>query len=79
MQYIGSHANPRGDGMEWLAEVPMTLVFLALVLPALILGFAGWWSARAASFAAGFAAAAAALDFVLWTELLREFARKTAH
>ncbi len=77
MQYIGSHANPRGDGMEWLAEVPMTLVLLALVLPALIVGFAGWWSARAAKLAAGFAAAA--LDFVLWTELLREFTQKTAH
>jgi hypothetical protein len=77
--YIGSHANPMGDGMEWLAEVPITIIFLALVAPALVLGVFGWWSARAAKIAAGLALLAFVSDLVVWAELTREFAHKAAH
>jgi hypothetical protein len=40
-QYIAARTNPLGDGMEWLAIVPMTAVFVMLTLPALILGIRG--------------------------------------
>ncbi len=56
--YIAGRANPRGDGMEWLAAVPMTFIFLALVMPALILGALGFRYALATKLAAGFAAPA---------------------
>jgi hypothetical protein len=77
--FIGRHANPRGDGMEWLAEVPMTLIFLCGVVPALILGIAGRRFRWAAIAAALFVAGAAIADVVIWTEILGEFAHKTAH
>ena len=60
--YIGRHANPRGDGMEWLAEVPMTLIFLCGVVPALILGIVGLVVQAGAIAAALFAAGAAVAD-----------------
>jgi hypothetical protein len=68
-----------GDGLEWMAEVPMTIVFVTLVLPALILGILGCWFALATKLAAGFAAAALIANAVLWTQILGEFAHKTAH
>ncbi len=75
-QYIAAHANPRGDGMEWLAAIPFTGVFLVLALPALIAGVIGWWSLRVAKIAAGLAALAAAADIVVRTEIVREFSGK---
>ena len=77
--YIDSHANPRGDGLEWMAEVPMTLIVLCGVLPALILGIVGWWFRWVTIVAALFAAGAAIADVAIWTEILGEFAHKTAH
>ncbi len=76
--YIASHANPRGDGMEWLAAVPMTIIFLAGTVPALILGVVGRWFAWATIAAAVFAVIAAAADVIVWTEILGEFAHRTA-
>ena len=38
--YIDVRTNLRGDGMEWLAEVPMTMIFLFGVVPALVIGVA---------------------------------------
>ncbi len=77
--YIHSHANPMGDGMEWLAIFPMSIIFLALVLPALILGVIGWWFPLATQIAAGLAVLAAGANFIVWTQILGEFAHKTAH
>jgi len=77
--YIDGHANPLGDGMEWLAVVPMTIIFLALVVPALILAVVGRRFALATKLAAGLAVIAAAADVVVWTQILGEFAHKTAH
>ena len=36
--YIISHADPKGDGMEIVAIGPMSFIFFALVLPALMIG-----------------------------------------
>ncbi len=75
-RYIAIHANPRGDGMEWLAAVPVTGVFLVLVLPALIAAVIGCWLQRAAQIAAVLAALAAVLDTVVWVQIAAEFAGK---
>jgi hypothetical protein len=77
--YINRHANPMGDGMEWLAAVPMTIIFLALVLPTLILGVIGWWYALAAQIAAGLAALAALADVIVWTQIHGELTHRTVH
>jgi hypothetical protein len=67
---IGEHANPKGDGMEWMAAFPMTLVFMLLTLPALIIGLFG----RALIFGALVAAASAFVNVWVWREILAEFA-----
>ncbi|MEP7031323.1 MAG: hypothetical protein ABI830_10360 [Pseudolabrys sp.] len=75
--YINAHANPRGDGMEWLAIVPMTIIFSALVVPALILGGAGGRFALAAKIGAGFVVVGLGANIVVWLQILGEFAHKT--
>lgn len=76
--YIAGRANPRGDGMEWLAAVPMTIIFLALVMPTLILGALGFRYALATKLAAGFAAVAFIANAIVWTQILGEFAHNAA-
>ncbi len=58
--------------------MPLTIIVFVLAFPALIIGFAGWWSKRATRIAAGLAAFAVALDFVFWTKIVREVAHKSA-
>ena len=70
--YISRHANPLGDGPEWAAMAPLTIVALCLAFPALVLSPFG----RAAWIAAGLAIAAALADIVIWTQVLGEFAAK---
>jgi hypothetical protein len=66
--YIGSHANPKGDGMERLAVIPIGFIFVLLVLPALVLcGFGGRY-ALASKLAAGFAIAGLIANAVAWTQ-----------
>lgn len=67
---IGEQANPKGDGMEWIAAFPMTLIFLLLTLPALIIGLFG----RALIFGALVAVASAFVNLWIWQEILAEFA-----
>jgi hypothetical protein len=67
---IGEQANPKGDGMEWMAAFPMTLIFMLLTLPALIIGLFG----RALIFGALVAAASAFVNVWIWREILAEFA-----
>ena len=31
--YIDHHTNLMGDGLEWMAEVPMTIIFVTPALP----------------------------------------------
>jgi hypothetical protein len=66
---IGEQANPKGDGMEWMAAFPMTLIFMLLTLPALIIGLFG----RALIFGALVAAASAFVNVWVWREILAEF------
>jgi len=66
LNYVSRHANPRGDGTEWMAEVPLTIVFLGGVLPAVFLCIFGWWSPRATKIGTVFAATSGALDLVFW-------------
>jgi glucan phosphoethanolaminetransferase (alkaline phosphatase superfamily) len=75
--YIDHRTNPMGDGLEWMAEVPMTMIFLFGTLPALILGLVGFRFRWAAIAAALFAAGAAITDAVIWMQILGEFAHKT--
>jgi hypothetical protein len=72
--YISRHANPLGDGLEWAAMVPLTIVTLCLAFPALV--FSPF--ARAAWIAAGMALAGALADAVIWMQVLGEFASKAA-
>lgn len=76
--YIDRHANPLGDGLEWMGEVPLTGIVLMLVLPALILVVIGHWFPVAAKLALLLAAAALIADVVVWTELLGEYAQRKA-
>jgi hypothetical protein len=36
--FIGQHANPKGDGLEWVALVPATGILGLFVAPAIIIG-----------------------------------------
>ena len=41
--YTNVHANPAGDGMEFIAVYFSTIIFLFLTLPGLLLGLIGRW------------------------------------
>lgn len=41
--FIGAHASPTGDGMEWLAVVPFGALFAAGVVPPVLLALVGRW------------------------------------
>ncbi|MBI4273158.1 MAG: hypothetical protein HY659_00465 [Rhizobiales bacterium] len=70
--YIGARANPKGDGMEWLAVMPMSFIFFALVFPVLLMGISG----RALRTATILALIGAAANFIVWSQILGEFAGK---
>ena len=71
--YISRHTNSLGDGLEWAAMVPLTIIALCLAFPALVLSP----FRRAAWIAAGLTITAAVADVVIWTQVLAEFAAKT--
>ena len=77
--YVSHRTNPLGDGLEWMAEVPLTIIVLAGVVPAGLLAIAGFWFRLAGMAAAAFACAALIADVVIWIELLGEFAHKIVH
>jgi hypothetical protein len=70
--YIGQHSNPMGDGMEWIAIVPATLLFLAFAVPALILGLIG----RLLWVAAALAGIGVVLNLIFFLQIAAEFAGK---
>ena len=70
--YISARANPMGDGMEWLAEVPMSFIFVLFTLPALLLARRG--QDRWLPIAAVLVLVSAATNALLWSEILSEFA-----
>ncbi len=77
--YIEHRTNPLGDGMEWLAEVPVTMIVLGGVVPAVLLAMAGFWYRWAGNAGALFAVGALIADVVVWSEIPGEFANKVVH
>ncbi len=73
--YIGARANPKGDGMEWVAIAPATLILGAFVLPALIFA----WKRQSLLVAALLAIVGAGLNVAFFLEIAREFSESGAH
>jgi hypothetical protein len=66
---IAVNANPMGDGMEFVAIVPFGLIFLALVVPSLMLAMSG----RMLPLAAALAVVGLVLNVLLFIEIASEF------
>jgi hypothetical protein len=65
---IAVNANPMGDGMEFVAIVPFGFIFLALVVPSLMLAL----RSRMLPFAATLAVAGLILNVLLFNEIASE-------
>ena len=67
-RFIAVNANPRGDGMEFVAIVPIGLIFFALVAPSLLLGLRG----RMLPLGVGLSTAGLILNVLLFLEMASE-------
>ncbi len=65
---IAVNSNPLGDGLEFAAIVPFGLIFLALVVPSLMLA----WSGRTLPLAAALAVVGLILNVLLFIEIASE-------
>jgi len=65
---IAVNSNPQGDGMEFAAVFPFGLIFIALVVPALLLG----WRGRMFPLTAVLAIIALILNVLLFLEIASE-------
>ena len=70
--YVIRRANPKGDGFELVAIGPMALIFLAFVVPALMMGFNKRESLKIPAILCLLAFAA---NFVVWGQIVSEFAQ----
>jgi hypothetical protein len=70
--FYGIAQVPAGDGtgFQWIAVMPLGMIFFGLTVPALILALRG----RALNGAIALGALALILFALLWAQLLREFA-----
>lgn len=68
--YIAQVPEGDGTGFQWLAEVPLTAIFLFITCPAILLS----QFPRAMPIAAGLAITSVILFAILWSQLLAEFA-----
>ena len=68
--YIGRHANPTGDGLEWAAFVPALFITAIFIVPALLLGAIN----RLLTIGVALAGIGAVLNIVFYIEIAREFA-----
>lgn len=59
-----------GTGFQWIAEMPLTMIWLFLAFPAVSLSL----SKRMAAIAAGLGIASLIANAILWAQLLTEFA-----
>ena len=66
--YVIRQANPMGDGMELVVIVPLSVLFGALTLPALLLARKGKWLKTSLAFAL----VSAVANFLLWRQILSE-------
>jgi hypothetical protein len=69
--YVISHADPKGDGMEIVAIGPMSIIFFALVLPALLKSRRG----HSLGAAAILCLLGLAANLIVWGQILSEFAQ----
>jgi hypothetical protein len=69
--FYGIAQVPSGDGsgMQWIAVMPLGLIFLVLTLPALIFALSGYLL----RFAIALGTAGLIAFALLWNELLKEF------
>ncbi len=66
--YIGQHANPKGDGMEWVAVMPASFVLGIGIVPALLLlQWKRWLPIAVLAACAG-----VALNIAFFLEIVRE-------
>jgi hypothetical protein len=68
-QAIGGQASASGDGLEWAVAVPLTLAFVLLTFPALVIGLFG----RPLFLGLLITAAAIAVNAWIWLDVLAEF------
>jgi hypothetical protein len=73
--YIGARANPKGDGTEWVAIAPATLILGIFVLPPLTMA----WNRQALRVATALAVVGAGLNVAFFLEIAREFAESAPH
>lgn len=66
--YIAQHANPKGDGMEWVAVMPASFVLGIGIVPALLLRNTERWLPIAVLAAC----AGIVLNIAFFFEILRE-------
>jgi hypothetical protein len=71
--YIGQHSNPKGDGMEWVAVMPATLIVIAGVGPAL-----SFRKDRRPWIGAIISLIGVAVGIAFFLEIAREFAESAA-
>ena len=65
---VAVNSNPQGDGLEFAAIVPFGMIFLALVVPAFMLGLRG----RMLPLAAALAVVGLILNVLLFVEIASE-------
>jgi hypothetical protein len=68
--YIDRNANPRGDGLEWIAAVPAFFIVVIFVAPAFLFGAIN----RLLTLGALFAGVGAIVSLVFYFEIVQEFA-----
>jgi hypothetical protein len=67
--------NPKGDGFEIVAIGPMAMIFLAFVVPALMMGFNRRQSMKIPAILCLLGVAA---NFIVWGQIVAEFAQNAA-
>lgn len=72
--YIGWHSNPKGDGMEWVAVMPATILLFLGAVPAFVLTRAD----RLPGLAATLAIIGVAMNVAFFLEIAREFSESGA-
>jgi hypothetical protein len=66
--YTYRHSNPHGDGMEWVAIMPLGVIAFGLAWPGLALALA-----ERTLLAVALVSAAAVADALLWWQIVRDF------
>jgi uncharacterized membrane protein YhaH (DUF805 family) len=73
--YVIQRINPKGGGFELVAIGPMAMIFLAFVVPALMMGFN---KREAMKIPAILCLLGVAANFIVWGQIVSEFAQIAA-